>query len=193
MFRIGEFSRFTRVSVKMLRHYDEIGLLVPVSVDSASGYRTYAAEQLPRLNRIIALKDLGFSLDAIATLLDDAATADDKAALLRGRRSELERSIAEDGARLRQLDALPAGGGPDRLGEYDVVLRAVPACPMATIRRRVPSLGEPIASLFEALEARVAAHKARAPASPLLLFHDDDYREADLDVEAAVPIARPFD
>jgi DNA-binding transcriptional MerR regulator len=76
MFKISEFSRFTRVSVKMLRHYDQIGLLRPARIDPVNSYRYYSAEQLPRLNRIIALKDLGFSLDEIDRLLDDRSHED---------------------------------------------------------------------------------------------------------------------
>src|SRR5262245_4188558 len=69
MFRIGEFARFTRVSVKMLRHYDEVGLFQPAQVDPDTGYRYYTVDQLPRLNRIILLRDLGFGLDQIADVL----------------------------------------------------------------------------------------------------------------------------
>lgn len=188
MFKIGEFSRFTRITVKMLRHYDEIGLLKPSFVDTSTGYRYYLAEQLPRLNRIIALKDLGFSLDEIALLLHGAAPPEAQSRLMAARRAELERSIARDNARLRQLAALQLGANtaahPTR---YDVVLRSVPACPMATIRQQVVSLGDPVSALFETLEAHVARHKARAPASPLMILHDEDFRETDLDVEVAVP------
>ncbi len=185
MFRIGEFSRLTRVSVKMLRHYDEIGLLAP-SVVEPSGYRYYDPAQLPRLNRIIALKDLGFSLEAIAALLD--APPDAAARMFALRRTELQRSIDLDTARLRQLDALAAGR--DDTAQHDVVLRGVPPCLMATTRCRVAGLGGPITELFERLEAHAAAQRARAAASPLLILHDDEYRESDLDVEAAVPITR---
>ena len=62
MFNIGDFARHGRVSVRMLRHYDAIGLLLPAHVDQVTGYRSYAAQQLSRLNRIVALKDLGFTL-----------------------------------------------------------------------------------------------------------------------------------
>jgi DNA-binding transcriptional MerR regulator len=75
MFRIGEFARFTRVSVKMLRHYDEIGLLPPARVDAATGYRYYRAAQLTRLNRILLLRELGFGLDEIARLVDELLEA----------------------------------------------------------------------------------------------------------------------
>lgn len=191
MFKIGEFSRFTRVTVKMLRHYDELGLLQPSHVEAGSGYRYYVAEQLPRLNQIIALKDLGFSLETIATLVEERTPDAQRAALIAERRGELERAIAEDMGRLRQLDALEAGD--PQAPRYDVVLRAVPTCRMATIRRRVATLGPPATALFEQLEAHVARCRARAAASPLLTFHDDDYRETDLEVEAGVPVSRPID
>ena len=70
MFKIGDFSKFSRVSVKMLRHYDELGLLKPALVDPATNYRYYSADQLPRLNRIIALKDLGFTLEQVGRLFN---------------------------------------------------------------------------------------------------------------------------
>jgi DNA-binding transcriptional MerR regulator len=75
MFKIGDFARIAQVTVKALRYYDELGLLRPAYVDAFSGYRYYAAGKLPRLNRILALKDMGFSLDEIARLLDDALPA----------------------------------------------------------------------------------------------------------------------
>lgn len=59
MFKISDFSRLSLVSAKALRYYDELGLLKPARVDESTGYRYYAASQLPRLNRILALKDPG--------------------------------------------------------------------------------------------------------------------------------------
>jgi DNA-binding transcriptional MerR regulator len=71
MFKIGDFSRLTRVSVKALRHYDRLGLLEPARVDPLNGYRYYSSEQLSGLNSILALKDLGFSLEQVSLLLDE--------------------------------------------------------------------------------------------------------------------------
>ena len=65
MLKIGEFSKLSRVSVRMLRHYDEIGLLPPASIDSATGYRYYSEDQLPVAGRITALRDIGFGLGEI--------------------------------------------------------------------------------------------------------------------------------
>ena len=76
MFKIGEFSRFSQVTVKTLRYYDEIGLLKPAEVDPFTGYRYYAASQFPRIHRILALKDLGLTLEQIGDLLEGDLTPD---------------------------------------------------------------------------------------------------------------------
>src|SRR5262245_24704386 len=70
VFKIGDFSRIARVSCRLLRYYDEIGLLKPGSIERDTGYRYYSASQLPRLNRILVLKELGLSLEEIARVLD---------------------------------------------------------------------------------------------------------------------------
>lgn len=75
MFSIGDFARHGRVSVRMLRHYDTIGLLRPDRVDAATGYRYYEGGQLARLNRIVALKDLGFTLEQVGRILDDKVSS----------------------------------------------------------------------------------------------------------------------
>jgi DNA-binding transcriptional MerR regulator len=80
MFSIGEFARHGRVSVRMLRHYDAIGLLRPASVDPGTGYRLYAAGQLADLNRVIALKDLGFTLNQVQAILAESVSAAELAA-----------------------------------------------------------------------------------------------------------------
>ena len=105
MFAIGEFARHGRVSVRMLRHYDAIGLLEPVSVDPESGYRFYEAAQLSRLNRIIALKDLGFTLQQVASILDDQVSAAELRGMLMLRRAELQTQITDDTARLARVEA----------------------------------------------------------------------------------------
>ena len=61
MLKIGEFSKLSRISVRMLRHYDEIGLLKPAEIDRFTDYRYYREDQLPTACRIAALKEMGFS------------------------------------------------------------------------------------------------------------------------------------
>ena len=189
MFRIGDFSRLTRVSVKMLRHYDEIGLLTPIYVDPATSYRYYTADQLPRLNRIIALKDLGFSLDQIGVLLNEHLSLDEMRGMLKLRRAEVEQAVYREQQRLAQIEAhFRIMIHTENEQSYDVVLRKVEPQLMATIRQRVPSFGRPIAQLFDEVEAYVAQQQARAVSCPLMVLHDAEYRATDCDIEVAVPL-----
>jgi DNA-binding transcriptional MerR regulator len=96
MFNIGDFARLGRVSVRMLRHYDAIGLLPPAALDRASGYRYYNADQLRRLNRVIALKDLGFTLQQVQAILDDKVDVVELRGMLRLRRAQLEAQMTAD-------------------------------------------------------------------------------------------------
>jgi DNA-binding transcriptional MerR regulator len=73
MYVIGTLARLAGVSVRSLRHYDDVGLLTPASVDPKSGHRWYRPDQLHRLHRILALRDLGLSLSAIADALQTGA------------------------------------------------------------------------------------------------------------------------
>jgi DNA-binding transcriptional MerR regulator len=105
MFSIGEFARHGRVSVRMLRHYDAIGLLRPASVDAATGYRFYQAGQLAELNRVIALKDLGFTLQQVQAIMAEQISAAELRGMLKLRRAEIHTQIAAETARLARVEA----------------------------------------------------------------------------------------
>ena len=105
MFSIGEFARHGRVSVRMLRHYDAIGLLRPATVDAATGYRFYQAGQLAELNRIIALKDLGFTLGQVQAILAEQVSAAELRGMLKLRRAEIHAQIQDETARLGRVEA----------------------------------------------------------------------------------------
>src|SRR5688572_14606595 len=143
MFRIGEFSRIARVSARLLRYYDELGLLKPGVVDSASGYRYYTSAQLQRLNRILVLRDLGLTLEQIVGVIDQDASADQLRAMLELRRADAERALAEEATRLRQIEAriaqLETGGEGDL---DDVLMRAEPARRIVAVRDTVGSFVE---------------------------------------------------
>ena len=187
MFRIGDFSRLARVTIRTLHHYDEAGLLQPAQVDQHTGYRYYAAAQLQTLQRILLLKDLGFSLDQIRDLLAAPRDADEFIASLESRRAELLESIALDQSRVRRLEALR-----ESLAESHalppVIVREVPAVSVHSIRARVSGFGEPVQQLFESAEIAVARLRARAEASPFMIFHDQEYREDEADIEVCIPV-----
>ena len=192
MFRIGEFARLAGVSAKLLRAWDELGLFRPVWVDRANGYRYYSPAQLPALRRILALRDVGVPLAAIADLV--AGGADLQGALTR-RRAELERERREIERRLRALDislalAGPghdrAGGGDHEVRTWDIVVRPVAAEPVATLTvdPEVTDLG----AAFYELEAYVRDQRRRGPRPPGAIDAADpgDHR-----VELVVPVTGP--
>lgn len=104
MLTIGELAGRAGVSVRMLHHYDRLGLITPVHVDAATGYRRYAPSQLGRVVQVKALRDLGFSLDECGVLLDNTVPAPDLRALLVRRRDEVSERVAADTRRLTDLD-----------------------------------------------------------------------------------------
>ena len=69
MLKIGDFSKLSRISIRMLRHYDEIGLLKPGKVDAFTGYRYYEESQLLDAERIQVLKNMGFGLSVIREIM----------------------------------------------------------------------------------------------------------------------------
>ncbi|MFF0481552.1 MerR family transcriptional regulator [Streptomyces sp. NPDC004435] len=134
MFTIGDFARHGRVSVRMLRHYDAIGLLRPAHVDPYSGYRHYTADQLARLNRVIALKDLGFTLEQVGAILGDEIGAEELRGMLRLRQAELEAALEASRARLAQVGArLRAIESEGRMSTQDVVVKKIPAVRVAEL------------------------------------------------------------
>ena len=134
MFSIGDFAKHGRVSVRMLRHYDEIGLLRPAHVDRFTGYRSYEGAQLARLNRVIALKDLGFTLVQVGAILDEKVGVESLRGMLRLRQAELEASIAADRARLTGVEArLRTIEREGLMPSEDVVVKSVPAVRVAEL------------------------------------------------------------
>lgn len=105
MFKIGDFAVIAQISASQLRYYDDIGLFKPAQIDTQTGYRYYAIEQLADLNRIMALKNLGLSLDEVQQMLKNHVSNSDIRSLLESKREEIKQHIAAEQARLNQVDA----------------------------------------------------------------------------------------
>jgi DNA-binding transcriptional MerR regulator len=104
MLKIGEFSRLSQVTVKTLHHYDDLGLLKPVRIDPLTGYRFYTVEQLPRIHRIIALKELGLSLEQIGLMLDEETPTEQIRGMLRLKQAEIQQEIREAQRQLAMVE-----------------------------------------------------------------------------------------
>jgi effector-binding domain-containing protein len=191
MFKIGDFSKLSQVPVKTLRYYDELGLLKPAEVDRWTSYRYYSADQLPRLNRILALKGLGLSLAQIARLLDGDLPPAQIRGMLRLKQAELQQRVQEEQARLARVEArLKQIEQEGKMPAYEVVLKKVEPQMVVAIRDTIPTYSDQ-GPLWTELAAYLEQHEARATGPSLTLYHDTEYRERDVDVEVATPVSAP--
>jgi DNA-binding transcriptional MerR regulator len=199
MFSIGEFARHGRVSVRMLRHYDAIGLLRPACVDPASGYRFYQASQLAELNRVIALKDLGFTLHQVQAILEEKVTAAELRGMLKLRRAEIHAQIEAETARLARVEArlltiedearVPADGivikhlAPVRVGELTGEAAGYEPEAITPV----------IQPLYCDLWRRMASAGVTAAGPAVAYYEDTPAGDGAIVVHAAVPVVEEAD
>lgn len=188
MMRIGDFSRLSRITVKTLRYYDEVGLLHPARVDDTTGYRYYAYDQLPRLNRILALKDLGFSLEEIGRLLADDLTTEQMHGMLKLRQAEIRNRVQDEKQRLARVEArLRQIEQEDVVLKYDAVIKRVEPLKVAALRDVVPTPPDQ-GRLWGELMRYLAQYQVQSSEPCLSLYYDEEYKEKDWDIEVCQPI-----
>lgn len=185
MIRIGLFSKLSQVPVKTLRYYDEIGLLEPAEIDRFTSYRYYSISQLPRLNRILALKDLGLSLDQIARLLAEEVPVEQLRGMLRLKEVEIQQQMQQEqekltlvAARLKQIEL------EDKMSKYDVVIKKVEPQRIASVRDVIPAYPEQ-GALWGELETMLSKNQVKCSSPCFTLYHSD---EPEIDAEVCEPI-----
>jgi DNA-binding transcriptional MerR regulator len=192
MFRTGEFSHIARVSKRLLHYYDEIGLLKPAHIDPETGYRYYSASQLPRLNRILALKDLGLSLDHITAMMQSDVSDEEIHGMLLMKKAELERTLQEDLHRLRGIEARIEQNqvAGDAL---DVVIKSIPAQLYLSIRTMIPTPEE----MIQLVHYMQSVLPSRVDPRILGLFagivYSDSFRLTNNDVEFGYFLKQPVE
>src|SRR5262245_38127119 len=194
MLRIGDFSRIARVSCRLLRYYDELGLLKPAIVEPASGYRFYSAAQLPELSRILVLKDLGLSLEQIRQVVGEGISAAELRAMLLVRRADVEQSLAAESDRLRHIEARIAElESQGSLALDDVRVRSEPARRVMTLRQTMRSFSEArglIRQLVETVPRRVPGP---ALGALIAIAHSAEFEPDAIDVEIGYILEGDFD
>jgi DNA-binding transcriptional MerR regulator len=192
MLNIGEFARLGQVSPRMLRHYDQLGLLKPERVDPDTGYRAYGVQQLARLHRLLALRDLGFTLEQIGGVLGDDLALEQLRGMLRLRAAQLEQTVAEEQGRLRRVEAhLRAIEGSHVVTTQDVIIKNTQ--PLRVLEAQGTAAGldpEHIRPVFGELSPRLLAHLQRAGAAPGMLvgYYDEPAEDGSVCVHVAYEI-----
>ena len=177
MYRIGEFSRMSKVTVKALRYYDEMGLLKPEQVDGVTGYRMYTTAQLVPLQRIVALRQAGLSIEVIR----DVLSGQDVAEVFRLRRETLRWELAEALGRLSRLESILKQ--EDYFMKYQAVVRELPGCTVFYKEGMVPSYAGIGAFVVQAGEECAAANpnlKCAEPDYSFITYVDPEYKEKDV-------------
>lgn len=185
MLKIGDFSKLSCITIRMLRHYDEIGLIKPVAIDEWTSYRYYSEAQLLDANKITLLKNLGFSLTQIKILLDMSDESCEVEELLFQKERELTTQKDEICEKLTLIkgiqNKLKQG---DSFMDYVVNLEKIPEMYVASVRQTIPVYSEE-GRLWNILMKELEKQKCKhtVPCYPMAIFHDKGFVEKNADVE----------
>lgn len=181
MLKIGDFSKLSRVSIRMLRHYDDIGLLKPADIDTFTGYRYFREEQLFTIARITALKDMGFALTDIISILDSYDDKDKMEEFLLERQKELSKISEETKYKLMLLDTAQKRLREEQNMSFDVTVKTIPERYAATVHTVVPHYEDEGMAWDMLRESNLPL----VPAEPCLAaaeFLDKEYKEENIEI-----------
>jgi DNA-binding transcriptional MerR regulator len=189
MIKIGDFSKLSKVSIRMLRHYNDMGLLTPSYVDEFTSYRYYAADQLSRLSKLQALKDMGFSLSVIKEILETYEDTGSLRNYLKVQQSQLKQEAEIMEKRLLLLENALKRMGDENFMNHVVSIKEIPKRYVASLRKVIPSYNDE-RILWEQLQKETAGQKWEManPSYGLAVFHDEGFKESDVDVEIQISV-----
>lgn len=189
MFRIGEFSKLTQVTIRMLRYYDEMGLLKPAEIDKWTGYRLYSTLQIPVLNKIIYLRDSGFNVAEIAAALNNQ---DDSFVIeqLDDKHREIERAIQIEKEKLRKIElAKKELQSAKNEIHYNISIKSIPSYQVLALRRIISNYYSE-GDLWQELSAFAIQYQVKVSSNTFSIYHDIEYKEKNVDVELCAPVKK---
>lgn len=188
MFRIGTFSRISQVPVSTLRYYDNVGLLKAAKIDPFTGYRYYTVDQLSQLHRILALKEMGLSLEEIRKMLEQELSLPELRGMLRLKQAELRQHLQEETERLQRLQNwLARIEQEETMPEYEVIVKKVDSMPVLAVRDIIANYPDQ-GALWDELDAYLERHKVYVEPPGVTVYHQE---EPQIDVEVCLQVSNP--
>lgn len=195
LIKIGTFSMLSQLPVKTLHHYDEIGLLRPSHVDKFTSYRYYTFDQLKQAQRILALKDLGLSLEQIVKIIHENPSAEVLIAMLDLRKAQLASEVQERIAQLTRIEARLRQLLEEDMSDYDLVVKTVQPMLVASVRLIVPKNDEVpdmLGTAYQQIKKHIEKHAGKISGPCLTVWRTPATQYENEDVEAAFPLAGPI-
>ena len=189
MLKIGEFSRLSQVPIKTLRYYDDIGLLKPSQTDPFTSYRYYVLDQLPRIHRIMALKELGLSLDEIAQFLLEDIPAEQIRGMFLLKRVQAQQRVREEQGRLAEIEfRLRQIEQEGMIQTMDIVIKRIEPFYALTLRRIARTRAE--REVFgNGVQAAVKQGLIQPTGSPRVnIYYEEEFRGEYDDYEMCIPV-----
>ncbi|MEO5838491.1 MAG: MerR family transcriptional regulator [Acidimicrobiales bacterium] len=190
MYGIGTVARLAQVSVRTLRHYDDVGLLRPAWVNPATGYR-YTPEQVLRLHRILVLRDLGVPLSEIGQLIDDDVTTDQLRGILRLRQAEARARLATQTEQLTRVEVRLAQLEEGPMAAFEVIVKRLEPLRVVTLSEgpvAFDEIGEACGRMYPKLHAALARHQVAFDGLSLTLYEDTDDEDRPLRLTTALQV-----
>ena len=183
MYRIGEFSKLTKTTIKALRYYDDVGLLKPEEIDKFTGYRFYTTNQLVELHRIQSLRQIGLSIDEIKLIISGKAKSQ---RILEKRKAEILVGLAYEQDQLSRIEFILSGKEEENFMSYQAIIKELPECIVYSKKMTVPNYNayfEVIPVIGEQLVAKYPDLKCSVPEYCFITYLDGEYKEKDINVE----------
>lgn len=192
MFKIGEFSKLTQVSVRMLRYYDEMGLLTPAEIDTWNGYRMYSAEQISILNKIVYLRDSGFNVAEIAVIINNK-NVDFLTEKLNQKYLEIQKNIELEQEKLRKIEIAKKEllNGKNEM-HYNISIKSIPSYYVLSLRKVIPNYYYE-SELWKEISSFAKQERIDVSNRTFSIYYDEEYKENDVDVELCVPVKKKYE
>lgn len=187
MFKIGDFSKLTKVSVHMLRYYDEVGLFKPAKIDSFTGYRYYSAKQISEINLIVSLRDMSFNVADIAVLMKEKSE-EKLEDILKVKSEEIKRNIRAEEIRLEKINSAIKDMKKERVNmSYNVTLKSLPSYKVISLRGTIPAY-DAEGMLWGRLGEYLSAKNIPCNEIAYATYHDEGHNEGEVDVEVVMGV-----